>query len=77
MLCTKKIKKIENKLDLFHIDHTQMSALDNLIQTSIESDEENQYDNDNKSMNRKEEDIKHASKFIIEIDKDHSSKSED
>ena len=28
-------------------------------------------------MNRKQEDIKHASKYTIEIDKDPSSKSED
>ena len=37
----KETKKIEKKLDPYHIDHIQMSALDNVVQSYTESNEEN------------------------------------
>ena len=48
----KEEKKIEKKLNSYHVDYIQMCALDNLIQSYMESNEENKYEN-KKSMNRK------------------------
>ena len=45
----KEQKKIEKKLNPCHVDHVQMSELDNLIQSYVESDEENQHENDKKA----------------------------
>ena len=56
----KETKKIEKKVDPYHVDYAQ-----------------NYYNNNNKIMNRKQEDTKHASKYTIEIDKDYSLKLED
>ena len=70
----KEQKKIEKKLNPYHIDHIQISALDNVIESHAESDEENQHENNKKSINKIKEDTKRASVCTIEIDKDHSLK---
>ena len=63
----KEQKKIEKKLNPYHIDNVLMHTLDNVIQPFIESNEENQHGNNKESIDRTKEDTKR-------IEKDYFSK---
>ena len=65
----KEQKKIEKKLNQYHIDNVLMQILDNVIQSLIESNEEYQHRNDKESMNRTKEDTKSTSECMIEMEK--------
>ena len=54
-----------------------MSALDNLMQLCAECNKEIQHANNEKSMNRETEDTTRISECAIEINKDHSSQSQE
>ena len=66
----KEEKKMEKKLNSYHIDNISMHILDNVIQLFAESNEQNKHGNDKESINRTKEDTK-------SIEKDYLSKSQD